>query len=612
MMHRPGLRSRFDEAVDLAREIAATLGPGDPVSVALLGSRPRVLLRNVGYDPDRVDRALSGLSPLEEPLNLDAAAAEMTALAAEMEAIQREIYLISDGQAADWQRLSGAARETLAALGEMARCFLVTVPVAGSENAAVTQLELASGVLQKGGIARFAATVRNFGEAPVTDARVVCRVNGVPVDEKTAGFLRGGEAGMVSLFVPITQTGSLRIEACSGHDGLVLDNVRRAVVHIRDAVSVLCVDGDPASEPFQGAAAFVDAALAAGGPAGAGGSLAVKTIPWLALPTERFAEYSVVVLANVAEIPEDQARLLHDFVQDGGGLIVFAGRNVQPVLMNGRMTVGQTPLLPAELLGVAESGTLSGEGIPLDPSLPDHPVVRPLRSLPPDLLEEIRFRQFLKVRVHPRSKVLLQLAGTEDPILLEKQVGRGRVLLFTSSADRRWHTMATNPAYPILLQQAVTYLTSQPELPSTVGAPVAAVLPGARAGVAVTFEDPEGRACAVTAEERNRQVLAVLPDAPKAGFYGVRSGSAAPAISLAVNPDTAESDVRPVPGPELEEAARELHFRLVPEKAGLAAVVREARVGREYWRLLMLAALGVMALESFLARRFSAAMRSRP
>ena len=611
MMHKPGIRSRFDHAVVLARELAGTMRQGDPVTLVVLGSRPRVLLRNVGYDPGRVDGALSDISPLEEPLNLDAGAAALRRLAADMKAVQREVYLLTDGQARDWHRLSDAAKEQFAELGTIARMFLVTVPVESSENAGVTGLELVSGALHKGSIARFAATVRNFGHEPTDHLRVVCRVNGVPVDEKSVGVLRGGETTTVSLFVPVTQTGNVRIDARIGNDGLTLDNTRRTVAKIRETVSILCVDGDPSAEPFEGAADFVGAALAAGGAGGADGSFSVKTVPWLALPTERFSEYDVVVLANVAEIAEDQVMFLHDFLRRRGGLILFAGENVQPALWNDRMTVSGTPLLPAELLGVSAGHPFGREGIPLSPAMPDHPVVRPIRSLPSDVFGEIRFRRFMKVRVHPQGRVLLRLAGTDDPILVEKQVGRGRILLFTSSADRRWHTMITNPAYPIMLQQAITYLTSQPERPSIVGTPLTAVLPGQQSGVEVTFEDPSGRVSRVQAVERQGQVVAVLRDPERAGFYDARYSIEQPAVSLAVNPDTAESDVRILPGEKLEETVRDLPFRVVHGGKNLASIVRETRVGREFWRTLMLAALCVLAVESFLARRYSLSARNR-
>jgi hypothetical protein len=244
--------------------------------------------------------------------------------------------------------------------------------------------------------------------------------------------------------------------------------------------------------------------------------------------------------------------------------------------------------------------------------MPDHPVVRAIRSLPSDLLGEILFRRFMKVAVHPRGRVLLRLAGTDDPILLEQQVGRGKSLLFTSSADRSWHTMVTSPAYPILLQQAVTYLTSQPEPPSVAGASLTAVLPDGEAGTEATFEDPTGRLSHVRAVARRGQAIAVLPAAGRAGFYEVRHGVEQQPTTLAVNPDTIESDVRVLERSEFRDVARRLSCRAVPAGDNLAVVVREARVGREFHRMLMLAAMVVLLVESLLSRRFSQSGRSTP
>ncbi|KKK47338.1 hypothetical protein LCGC14_3156210, partial [marine sediment metagenome] len=47
-------------------------------------------------------------------------------------------------------------------------------------------------------------------------------------------------------------------------------------------------------------------------------------------------------------------------------------------------------------------------------------------------LGESRFPRFMSVNVHPEGRVLLKLAGGGEPILLERAIGRGKVLLYTS------------------------------------------------------------------------------------------------------------------------------------------------------------------------------------
>jgi len=118
------------------------------------------------------------------------------------------------------------------------------VPVTGGpENLAITSLELVSGVLRKGTVARYRASVRNCGAGVVANVRVNGLVNNITVDTKTIGAIAAGASESVSLFVPFQNPGAVRITARLDDDALPVDNSRRAVAVIRDRVSVLCVGG---------------------------------------------------------------------------------------------------------------------------------------------------------------------------------------------------------------------------------------------------------------------------------------------------------------------------------------------------------------------------------
>ena len=83
-------------------------------------------------------------------------------LAAEMMAPQKEIYVVTDLQERDWTERSGWFGDSLRDLSKDAAVYFVPVE-GGSENLAITGLELISGVLRQGTSARYRATVRNCG-----------------------------------------------------------------------------------------------------------------------------------------------------------------------------------------------------------------------------------------------------------------------------------------------------------------------------------------------------------------------------------------------------------------------------------------------------------------
>jgi hypothetical protein len=174
---------------------------------------------------------------------------------------------------------------------------------------------------------------------------------------------------------------------------------------------VLCVDGEPMDRSDMSAASLVMTALA---PKTIDRSEAlpdVERVAWTALPAARLADYDVIALVNVADIPEDRAVALRRFVEQGGGLMVMAGNNVKAEGLGRRLTASGSSLLPAELVSVAGQSGAEGSGAALDLDLPDHPLLRPLRSLPKEMLGEARCYRHLRVRLLPEGRTLLRLAG---------------------------------------------------------------------------------------------------------------------------------------------------------------------------------------------------------
>ena len=605
MSHRSGQASRLDEAVNRVREILKTVKPNRPVTLVEMGSRPRVLLRNAGYDPLRFEQALKELKPFDEPLNLEGCLAELEPLAAEIKAPRRELYLVTDTQAATFRNLSEKARLSLERLADSAQLLVLPVPAGGEGNLAVTRLELASGVLRVGAMARFDAVVRNFGRTAQDAGELSLVFGDQVVDKRFVGQLAPGQAMPVRLYASLRRAGMLHVTARLGDDALAADNSRYAVLNVRNMLRVLCVDGEPMDRSDTRATSLVMTALS---PKTIDRSEAlpdVERIVWTALPAARLADYDVVVLINVADMPEDRAVALQKFVEQGGGLIVMVGNNVKPEVLGRRLTAPGSSLLPAELVSQVSLSGSEASGAALDLDLPDHPLVRPLRSLPRELLGEARFYRHMQVRMMPEGRALLRLTGGE-PILLVRPVGRGKVLLWTSGADLSWSNLAINPAFPILMQQAVTYLSRQSfEEPVTVPQPIVLPLAGLATGAKVGVTGPDGRQAVVRMGLRGGEVVAETDATALPGFYDVHADSQAPVAAVAVNVDTAGSDAKVLAADELTAAFAGLPVRVVPADRSVAAAVTELRVGRELWQVLVFAAIAMLAIEALLARWYS-------
>ena len=606
MGHGAEGQSRFAEALKRVDVIRRKMAPGDPVTLVLLGGDQRVVLRNMAFDEARFDEALAGLKPGAGKLDLSNEPKRIAGLVADMEAPNKEVYLITDAQASDWKQPSAQLRDSLVALGQQAKVYVVPVQ-GGDSNLAVTDLQLASGVLRKGTTARYRATVRNCGSAPASNVVVQCRVDDVEIDRKVIPVIASGASESVSLFVPFHNAGASRITAEISGDGLAADNVRRAVAVVRDRVSVLCVDGSSGD-----AGRLVVAALMARADGATGDDQRIRTIPWLSFPAENLNDVDVIVFADVPEITGEQAKQLEQFVRKGNGLIWFPGDNIKAAAWNERAASAETPLLPAMIRSKVETSDSLGAGKPLDSEISDHPVCLPLMSLPQDLLGETRFLRLLEVESLPNSVSVLQLAGGRKPVLLEHALGRGQVFMFTTTAETTWNNMALTPVFPLVMQQIVTYLSGREfERPRTVGDSLALTYVDQPDASDAVFETPSEKSITVPVRETGGQFVALLESAPEDGYYTARVSVQAPGLPIAVNVDSGESDVACLPEPELRNNLTALGLGVAAGDVELAAAIESSRTGSSSWRFFMMAALVFLLLECLLADRMMARSPSK-
>ncbi len=607
MGHKPGVNSRFDSARQRVRSILDEMSPGDQVSLVLMGARPRVILRNVIYEPGRLDGELDQLAPLAESLDLAVCLDEVREIMKEIDLPGRECYIVTDAQATTWKNIPDTA---LAALQEMRKAGLVSLlPIesTSAENVAVTQLT-ASGIPREGSLVRYVADIHNTGTEAARDVTVRLMVDGVPVDKKVLVSISPGEILPVSLFARFSKEGVYVIAAELGDDSLEVDNHRYLLADVRNGIRVLCVDGDPSSEPFRSETDFLKAALQPGlmEQAGSGG-IRVTRIPYGGLGRDTLQKYDIVILANLPDLPREDADALGDFVKAGGGLMVFLGDNTTHGKSHSEMrSADGKPLLPGQLLESAQTAASDAATATvwnIQTGMEDHPVTRALATLPKEQWGAIQFKQYIKTAPHEGARVLMRLTPGDDPLLLSHQIGRGQVLLFTSSADRDWHDMVVHPAYLMMVQQSVMSLSRKfHEVPSMVSQPLVFELPSADKSTSVKIIDPTGKESKVQVSGYEGRRAGLVSYADRPGIYELKSESGKFSLKLAVNVDSTESVAAVLEKQSLDEIANRLSLSVVDGENAVSGAVRTNRVGREIWRILIITALGLLVLESLLSK----------
>ncbi len=605
-----GARARVSDILETARA-------GDPVTIVLLGDKPRTLLRGANYDEQRFKAALAKVEALPERLNLERSLSEIAKLAGELKASVRECYLVTDAQAIDWNTLSDEAKTGLANITENASLFVTPIKVEGEENLAVTKFDYASGSLGPTGTARFTAEIRNFGRHSNEGSTATLMVNDQAIIRQSLGSVEAGETKMVSFFTTLAERGDAKLSVSLSPDSLNSDNQRHTVVEVSERIRILCVDGEPASGERPSEIFWLVKALELK-QVGEDAALDVVRADWQDLEAEKFNDYELIVMANVPTIGTDAAQRLDRFVKKGGGLIVFSGERMDAESYNNQLHGREVNLLPGEIVeGISFSDEARGEADDGEENSwtigaiqSDHTLAKLASKIPEEGRSSARVQRVMRVNPDADAVTILSLSEANLPLLLEKKVGLGAVLLLTTTADRDWSNFVVHPLFPMLMQQAVTHLTSRPgERNAFVGDPGQVPLSGQQAGASVTLRTPDGESSPVILSvlDSGTVICPVGTDAP--GFYEVEP-EGSPIVSMAVNVAPSEADARVISPDALEDALGASQALVISPEDDLKGIVQGSRKGMEISRTLLIAALALFILQGFLAKRFTNRMTS--
>lgn len=177
-------------------------------------------------------------------------------------------------------------------------------------------------------------------------------------------------------------------------------------------------------------------------------------------------------------------------------------------------------------------------------------------------------------------------------LMLEQELGEGRMLVFASPLDRQWNDLAIHPLFVRFVAEATAWLAGArfDAAAATVGLALDAT--SLRRGGGQVF-DPDGqRTTMLTGDERSLRFVPQMP-----GFYEVRGGGRSDFI--AVNPDPRESLLAP-----LDEDAR-ARWLALQQPATAAARADGVASGTErlvpIWFWLLLAAVALAFVEPLVA-----------
>lgn len=474
-----------------------------------------------------------------------------------------EVHLFSD-----MQKTSAPASFADLQLPANAQFIVHSVATASEPNWAVESVAAPRRV-QDPKKARVQATIAGFG-TPAAERRVSLVVNGRVVESKAVTVPLNGRATaeFLTLEVPYGLTRcEVRIDSA---DKLAADNQFFFSVDRSDPRRLLVVH----ESRHQRALTYLRAAVEASAEA----AFQVEALGAEQTANVKPSNYAAVIVSDVGSLPAPFVEALKTYVKGGGGVLIAVGSSA-----------GLRPRVPVFDEAIADASHTAPGGQRFQAASgvdAGHPALQRTNKL-----ENVRFYQ--TVRIEPGSARVLARLDDLTPLLLEKKIGEGRVMVFASTFDNISNDFPLHAAFVPFVEQTASYLAGQGARPPAYQVDSYIELRTAKEqGIAVEALDPDGARALSLAEAATAASLQLN----RQGYYSIRAASGRQELA-AVNADRRESDLEVLPAETTALWQNTGQGPLSPGQAGEAAPFR-------LWWYVILGAILVAVVETLVGSRY--------
>ncbi len=300
------------------------------------------------------------------------------------------------------------------------------------------------------------------------------------------------------------------------------------------------------------------------------------------------SKYAFVVLSDTLALPSIFENALSQYVRRGGSVLIAAGTSAAH---HARIPIfGGTS---------ADAHSYSRDGYA---TVGENDLTHPVMN---DATGWSDLKIYYAAAVNPDQARVIARLTDHTPLLLEKQIGEGHVLLFASGLDNLTNDLPVRPAFVPFVDRAARYLSGIGAIggsrlvDSFVPLRTAAPQTGT-AGVEII--GPDGHRALSLAEAAAAQSFQLT----RAGFYQIRFANGRDSL-IGVNPDRRESDLEPIPSELLQLWGA--HSATPSSAAAPFDATQQKNSARSIWWYVMLLVLVAAVAESIIASRYLGTQR---
>lgn len=408
-----------------------------------------------------------------------------------------------------------------------------------------------------------------------------------PIGDPTPAYVPAGESRVVRVPRPVGEVTAQQLQL-SG-DGCDFDNTLYLATRPQANVSVVYLGGDDADDP-QSPRYYLKQAVANG---------LSRPVELVAVepgaPLELESAITTPLVVATAELSKTQIASLRDYVETGGtALLVLLENRKQSETAAELLGMPELRITEAKVNKYAMLGQINF----------DHPLFAPMAAPHFNDFTQIHFWKYRKLEAEQLDgATIVARFENGDPALVERRLGKGQVYVLTGGWQPTDSQLARSWKFVLLVSALVEGRNAGRT--DRVYYSVGEVVPigeDGKTNVKRQIIKPDGKRVSLAADARE------FRDADQPGLYSVTIASGGEPELFAVNLDSAESRTSPLAVESLEQ----LGCRLVSPAAVAENQEREQQLRdvqlesrQKLWQWLVVAALGVLVTETWLAGRIT-------
>lgn len=445
-LNRQG-RTQLEAGLELIRSGAKTID--FPITLHLIHATQSATIAS--------RRTLSGLVDLEQVIaripSTNYSSQLLPAIALAVEDIKKNqdpnaiIWLVSDFQRSNWSGRPPDEQKIREAIQEN-KIRLVLFPVRGdADNSALGAIHFTEQIQAKDKPINLQVTATNWRPRAYENS-VALFIGEERVGQSLIDLPASKSAPATFEFVPLT-TGMLNGYLQISDDDLPADNRRFFVLNIPATLRILVI-GSKASDGN-----YIMKALQANPDQ----SISARFITTEYLGNEKLTNYDGLIFSEVVSLSKVNKNALNDYLQSGGGILLFVSRDCTPEQFNSLWAEGfDFPRWHST------RRTVDGTYLGIGQFSPDHPVFREL--WPQNIIPAgaARFFNIPGLICGANQKILMSFDdGT--PLIVEVQRDAGRALMVATVPQVDWTDLPFSGFFPVVLQRLAFYIAGSADQP---------------------------------------------------------------------------------------------------------------------------------------------------